>query len=1190
MGEFVHLHVRSEYSLLDGACRIKESVKAAKEMGMEALAITDRGVMFGAVSFYRACVDAGLRPIIGCEISLRAPDEEGEGEPFVLLVMNAVGYRNLSMIVTESALNGKGTVPFSLLCAHEEGLIALSGGTRGGIAARLLAGAREDARAQAEKLKRVFGDRFYLEVCDTGREEERGLNAAVFAMGQALGIKVVATGDVCYLAPEDALTRRVLTCIGQGTVLDAMAHEEAEGDMKSPAEMARRFAMHKEAITETAELAKRCTFDFSFGKTKLPRFDPPEGKDPRTYLAELTEAGLKRRLEAGDIVYKDAQDEEAYRMRIRYEQVVIASMGYAPYFLIVADFVGYAKANRIPTGPGRGSGAGSLVAYLIGITEVDPVKYGLLFESFLNPERVSMPDFDIDFCDRRRDEVIAYVTKRYGQDHVCQILTFGTMAARAAVRDVGRALNLPLAQVDAVAKCIPRELKITLDEALKAKELSALYASDAEVRRLIDIARKVEGMPRHVSTHAAGVVITDRPLTEYLPLIKRRDVLLTQYDMDTVALLGLLKFDFLALRYLTVIDDTVQLVQKDLPSFALKDIPLDDGATYDLISSGKTAGLFQLESPGMRQLLTSFRPRVITDIMTAIALFRPGPMDSIDKYLENRGKEGGVLYPLPELAPILDETCGCIVYQEQVMEIFRAIAGYSYGKADVVRRAISKKKGDVIEKERGNFIAGAMERGVEEQVARDLFEDMTDFANYGFKKSHAAAYAMLSYQTAYLKTHFPAYYYASLLTSVLGNLPKMAEYIAESTRLGIAVLPPDVNESGAGFEVQQGAIRFGLLGIKNVGVNLIARILEERKNGRFERFYDFLRRNTGSEMNKRAMEALIHAGALDGMDVNRAQMLHSYDALIDQFSSRGGLRGQMDLFGTEQVGFAYPALPDLTVREKLRLEKEVCGINCSGHLLDDYTAHLDALAPISLSALRSDVGEGTWNGGDFVVVCGILVSRTDKVTKNGDDMAFAMLEDRAGGVELVIFPKVLPTVEPYLVTDMAIAASGRLDVREDGGCKVLVDRMVPLIPNARFHPETYRSPFAQEKGGARPSVSPAPMYAPPGQRRLPVQGDGSSGASGASMSAARPAGSASAAEAAPRQGGTVYLRVSDMEGAAMKKACNLCEIFEGSTAVIFFDEKKRKYIRAVHLSLYASDFVLRELEGILGEGNVVYKG
>ncbi len=1176
MPSFVHLHLKTEYSLLDGACRITETVKAAKEMGFETLAVTDSRAMFGAVAFFRACTDVGIKPIIGCEIELLSP-ESSKAYPLVLLVMDETGYRSLTQLVTDAALTGKGIVSFSALQARNAGLIALSGGTRGAIAQSLLSDMEQSAQELARNLKTVFGDRFYLEVCDRGLREEGALNERIFALGSQLGIAVAASGDVCYLRPEDALTRRVLRCIGQGTTLDRTKTEEAERDLKSDAELRRRFASHPEAIEQTAAIADRCTFTFTFGKTKLPRFDPPDGKTPAAYLAELTEKGLLARLKAGDIVYDEKNNEETYRMRIRYEQVVITSMGYAPYFLIVSDFVGWAKAHQIPTGPGRGSGAGSLVAYLIGITEVDPVHYGLLFESFLNPQRVSMPDFDIDFCDRRRDEVIRYVTDRYGADHVCQIVTFGTMAARAAVRDVGRVLDLPLSRVDMVAKCIPRELKITLAEALKTKELSSLYAENEDVRRLIDVASRVEGMPRHASTHAAGVVITDKPLTEYLPLTLSGDVVLTQYDMDTVARLGLLKFDFLALRYLTVIDDTACMIRRADPAFDLHSLPLDDEKTYDLVSSGMTAGLFQLESPGMRQLLTAFKPRVITDIMTAIALFRPGPMDSIDKYLENRTKEGGIDYPLPELKPILDETCGCIVYQEQVMEIFCAIAGYTYGKADVVRRAISKKKADVIEKERGNFIGGAVERGVDRKIASDLFEDMTDFANYGFKKSHAAAYALLSYQTAYLKTHYPAAYFASLLTSVSGNQGKTAEYLTECLKRGICVLPPDVNASENAFTVEGGAIRMGLCAIKNVGVNLIARLLQERKKGAFTTFYDALRRLSGSDLNKRAVESLIHAGVFDRLDRNRAEMLADFEPLLDQFSSRGGVSGQMDLFGGEQVGISFPHLPDLPVREKLRMEKEVLGVNCSGHLLDDYAAHVDALAQPSICDLTDAPAEG-----DKVIACGIVTLKQNKTTKNGDAMAFLTLEDRAGSIEVVVFPKLFAEIEPLLHLDSAICVQGKISLRDDPP-KLLADRILPLIPSDRFHPETYRSPFATEPAVTERRREDVPVAPPPPTRVTPPAPLPQPAPPPVSPPVQTPD------PAIVRHGGTVYLRVPDMEGRFFKKAHAICSIFEGTTAVVFYSKETGLYVRAVHLSLDATDFVLRELRSVLGEENVVYK-
>lgn len=1177
MADFVHLHVRSEYSLLSGACRVKQTVLAAKEMGMRALAITDLGVMYGAVAFYEACVAAGIHPIIGCELAVSDPDGSSEGSTLVLLCKNEIGYRNLSALVTEASLKSDGnSVPWFDLSSHCDGLIALSGGIRSSIGRRLLRGDSRGAENTAEAMKRLFGQDFYLEVCDCGRSEEKRLNAQLFDLGERISVPVAASNDVCFLHKEDAITRQLLVCIGEGKTLDGVPEDERARYLRSAEEMAEVFAAHPEALANTVRIADSCRFAFSFGKTKLPRFDPPNGQSPTAYLEKLASEGLARRVRDGDIVYDAAHDEDTYRMRIRYEQVVITSMGYAPYFLIVADFVGWAKQHRIPTGPGRGSGAGSLIAYLIGITEVDPVKYGLLFESFLNPERVSMPDFDIDFCDRRRDEVIAYVTEKYGADHVCQIITFGTLAAKAAIRDVGRVLGMPLSEVDATARLIPRELKITLREARQTPALKEACESSASVKRLVDLAMSVEGMPRNVSTHAAGVVITDRPLAEYLPLTRSGNVTLTQYDMDTVARLGLLKFDFLALRYLTVIDDTVQLIREKLPAFSLRQIPLDDSETYALIGSGRTDGLFQLESAGMRQLLVAFKPRCLTDIMTAIALYRPGPMDSIDRYLANRNSETGISYPIEGLAEILDETCGCIVYQEQVMEIFRAIAGYSYGKADVVRRAISKKKADVIERERGNFLAGAVERGVKREDAQALFDEMTDFANYGFKKSHAAAYAILSYRTAYLKAHYPAYYYASLLTSVLGNLPKMGEYIGECAKMGIRTLPPDINRSRAQFTVCEDGIRFGLLAIKNVGSQLIRTILREREHGSFTSLYDFLRRVSGGDANKRAVESLIRSGALDGLGSNRAELLAGYEPLIDQFS-RGGMQGQIDLFGAEQVGFSLPSLPDFSLREKLKMEKEVCGISCSGHMLDDYRNHVQALSPISAAELQKRIDEESAANGESVLLCGIVTARSDKLTKNGEQMAFVTLEDRTGGAELVIFPKNLTDCQPLLWIDTAVVAFGSLSLRGDSG-KILVAQMLPLIPDTRFHPETYRSPFAV---GQPPSARRQREEMPNRQTERAALTPSPSPNTLHVDSVAEPHGSI--------DGVTVYLKVPHMQGSAFEKAVLMCEIFAGSAHVVFYDEAEKKYVRALHLSLDPTDFVLKEMKAVLGENNVVIK-
>ena len=1091
MSDFVHLHLHSEYSLLDSACRIRDIVRAAKAAGHTAVALTDRDVLYGAVEFYSACEEEGLQPVIGCEISL-LPDAGGKEQPFpfVLLVCDRTGYRNLCRIVSGAFFESRHGAPCvrpELLSENREGLIALSGGEDSYIARCILENDYHEAERYAVCMDELFGrDFFYLELQDHGTPEEKKINAALAEISQKRGIPMAATNGVHYLKKEDAEVHAVLSAIRTGrTVRDGRlpGYETDERYYKSTEEMNALFSGVPQAIENTVRIAGRCRFAFTFGKTFLPRFTPPDGKEPKAYLRELTKEGLERRLQCGDIRYDETCTSDDYKYRIEYELVVIGSMGYAEYFLIVSDFVNYAKSQGIPTGPGRGSGAGSLIAYLIGITEVDPVRYKLLFESFLNPQRISMPDFDIDFCYDRRDEVIRYVTDKYGADHVAQIVTFGTLAARAAIRDVGRALGMAYADVDAVACRIPRESGLTLRQALELEPgLREIYAGNPEVKRLIDTAEQVEGMPRHASTHAAGVVITDLPLTEYLPLSKNGDVTVTQYDMDTVARLGLLKFDFLALRYLTIIDNTAKLVRETDRSFDLKKIPYDDEETFRLISAGQTGGVFQLESAGMRQLLSEFQPRSVGDIMVALALYRPGPMDSVPVYLENRRHPEKIRYCTDKLRDILDETAGCIVYQEQVMQIFRVVAGYSYGKADIVRRAIAKKKAGVIEKEYEGFVTGAKANGVSEEDAGRLFGMMTDFSNYGFKKSHAAAYAILSYQTAYLKTHYPVAYYASLLTSVRDSPPKMTQYIAECAKLEVRVLPPDINRSRMLFAVEGDAVRFGLLALKGVGVSFVRNILSVREAGEFRSFYDFVSRMASVELNRKQIEVLIKAGAFDRLGNNRSQLLAAYEQLLEMFAARGrgSVSGQMDFFGSEHFEFTYPAIPEMPLRSRLQMEKECTDMYLSGQLLDSYSAQIEAMQPDSAASVlaafadpgseagtEESLGEpgGTeYREGLNVVLCGIVGRRVDKSTKSGEAMAFVTLQDRFADMELVVFPKVLLEYQPFLRSGQAISVLGSLSLRSSDSVKVILRAVCPLLPNERFHPETFRNPFAPERG------------------------------------------------------------------------------------------------------------------------------
>ena len=1066
MSSFVHLHLHSEYSLLDGACRIRNIAKRAKECGHEAVALTDHGVMYGAVAFWRACKAEGIKPIIGCEVYV-APrsrfsksTQDAHPNHLVLLCKNEVGYQNLIELVSRGYTEGfysKPRIDKELLREHAEGLIALSGCLAGRIPQLLLAGDFEGACTTAREYAEIFGkDNFYIEIQDHGLPEQRQILPMLADLAKQCSLPLVATNDCHYLRRSDAETQAVLMCIQTNSRLDdarPLGFETDEFYYKDTDEMTMLLGGFEGAIENTVKIAEKCNFSFDFSKNHLPKFPCPDHKTAVSYLRELTESGFVRLMARGGIAY-DKYGINAYRERIEYELSIIEKMGYADYFLIVQDYVNYAKSKSIPVGPGRGSGAGSLVAYCLGITDVDPLRFDLLFERFLNPERVSMPDIDVDFCYNRRDEVIDYVTRRYGRDHVSQIITFGTLAARAAVRDVGRALGLPYADVDAVAKAIPRELGITIAEALKKQPLAALYGSKPEVKKLIDLAMALEGMPRNASIHAAGIVITEKPISSYLPLAAPTGVLVTQYDMDTVAALGLLKFDFLGLRYLTIIDDAVKSVRLENPDFDIKNIPLDDAATYRLISRGATSGIFQLESGGMRQMLSNLSPNCFEDIVAAIALYRPGPMDSIPEFIKNHQDPGSVSYKIPQLEPILRSTYGCIVYQEQVMQIFRDLAGYSFGHADIVRRAMSKKKADVMAAERGSFLEGCAKNGISGVLAGELFDKISDFANYAFNKSHAAAYAMISYQTAYLKEHAPKAYFAALLSSELGNMHKIAAYIAEVGKRGVRVLPPDINASEINFSVCGDHIRFGLLALKNVGRQFLEAVVEERKfGGSYRSFDDFLDRMAPHDLNKRQIEALIKSGAFDTLGVYRSQLLAVYEQMIDQLQSknRTNLTGQIDMFSTDLMAaptVTYPDLPELDLRQLLMAEKEAAGMYFSGHVLDGFSAALSNPRYMPIEALLEANEEGgTLADKQNVTVAGIITALTTKSTKTNGQMSFFTVEDRMGEIECIAFPKIREKCIDQIQLDNVVAIEGQLSLREDENPKLLVSRITELAAN-----------------------------------------------------------------------------------------------------------------------------------------------
>ena len=1262
MANFVHLHLHSEYSLLDGACRIADLPARVKECGHDAVALTDHGVLYGAISFYEACKKAGIKPIIGCEVYV-APGSrfektgmqgrEGAYNHLVLLCESMEGYQNLMTLVSAGfteGFYGRPRVDMELLRKHHTGLIALSACLSGDIPKRLLAGDFEGAKTAALTMSSIFGaGNYYIELQNHNLPEERQILPSLIRLARECDLPLVATNDCHYLRRSDAYMQEVLTCIQMGKTVgedDKAGFATDEFYYKDTGEMEMLFSRYPGAIENTVRIAERCNLEFDFTKTYLPKFPCPDGMTAGEYLSRLTEEGLSRRVREGQIVFDDGKHfEAAYRERIAYELGVIGNMGYDDYFLIVQDYVNFAKSKGIPVGPGRGSGAGSLVAFCIGITEVDSIAFDLLFERFLNPERVSMPDIDVDFCYNRRDEVIAYVADRYGRDHVSQIITFGTLAARAAIRDTGRAMGMAYADVDVVARAVPQELGITIKEALRLPDLKALYEGSEKVKKLVDTAMSLEGMPRNASVHAAGIVITDRPVCDFVPLAVNNGTTVTQYDMDTVAKLGVLKFDFLGLRYLTIMHDAEEQVRESNPDFALDRVPLDDAATYELISRGQTLGVFQLESGGMRQMLTGLKPRAIGDIEAAIALYRPGPMEAIPRYIANRENPALVKYPSPLLEPVLSSTYGVTVYQEQVMSIFRVMAGYTYGHADIVRRAMSKKKASVLEAERADFVAGAEKNGMTHTEAEQLFDDMGSFANYAFNKSHAAAYALISYRTAYLKTHHPGAYFAALLTSVLGNQPKMAEYTAECGKYGIKVLPPDINESQMNFHASKtgrgGYIRYGLLALKNVGEAFLRAILIERRRKPFASFEDFLERLACHDLNKRQVEALIKAGAFDSLPNHRAQLLAVYESMMDTLSAknRANLEGQMDMFSmAEDVvsappAFAYPEIRPYTLREMLMLEKEASGMFFSGQLLDDYSKCVEALKPMAISEIipaeeGSETDTPPLPDRVKVKIAGIINGMTLKTTKREERMAFFTVEDAGGVIECLAFPKTFAQYGEIIKADNAVFVEGNLSVREDEASKILVSVMGLLVDNAHFNgspkpaetpvPKAETSPVreqrsvdvppeadkqaekntaeqrpAEQRSAYNPYATtvPAKPYNPyvtaaPTPVYNPYENRSPSPAPRQAAAAPAPR-TPSAPPATPPQ--KLYLRVPDREGEIYKKALNLAEIFcDGTTAVIFYDMSDGKYY-ASNLKMRATPFVLTRLEGILGKENVVAK-
>lgn len=1083
MTSFVHLHVHTQYSLLDGACRITDLIKKAKDMGMDSLAITDHGVMYGVIEFYKEAMKQGIKPIIGCEVYTAARSRhdkvnelDGSQGHLVLLAKNMTGYKNLIQLVTIGFTEGfyyKPRVDFEILEKYHEGLIALSACLAGDIPKAISNGNYEKAKQLAYKYNGIFGEgNFYLELQDHGIKEQKIVNQQLIKLSRETGIPVVATNDIHYINKEDAEYQDVLLCIQTGKTIDEedrMKFEGSEFYLKSADEMQELFAYIPEALSNTVRIAEQCNVEFEFGKLHLPSYQVPEEYTPFEYLNKLCYEGLLKR-------YGNPPPDEV-KSKLDYELKVINDMGYVDYFLIVWDFIKYARDHEIMVGPGRGSAAGSIVAYCLDITNIDPIKYNLLFERFLNPERISMPDIDIDFCYERRQEVIDYVIEKYGKDRVAQIITFGTMAARAAIRDVGRALNIPYADVDVVAKHIPFELGITIDRALEVNsELRDLYNTDMQVKKLIDTAKALEGLPRHASTHAAGVVISKEPVSTYVPLQKNEDSVTTQFPMVTLEELGLLKMDFLGLRTLTVIRDAVQMVKKSRGlDIDINNISYDDPLVYDLLCQGETEGVFQLESSGMKQFMKELQPRSLEDIIAGISLYRPGPMDQIPRYIRNKNNPGEIQYKHPLLENILNMTYGCIVYQEQVMQIVRELAGYSLGRADLVRRAMAKKKADVMEKEKTNFIygitddqgnvlvPGAVRKGVPENVAKEIFNEMMDFAKYAFNKSHAAAYAVVAYQTAWLKCHYPTEFMAALLTSVLDNSVKVSEYIQECKRLGITLLPPDINQSYDGFTVNGSSIRFGLVAVKNVGRNAIKDVIEERnKNGAFKDFRDFCERMSQGDMNKRLIESLIKCGAFDCFGVYRSQLMAVYEKILDDIaqSKKRNVDGQISMFADSFASLSdnkgkddYPDIKEFDKKVILSMEKEITGLYLSGHPLDEYRDRLEHAIDTTTAdiAALEDSMQGNLNAqvkalsdGDNVTVGGIILHKKTKTTKNNSMMAFITLEDLYGQVEAIVFPKILSKYSQYIHEDNIVVIKGRISIREDEQPKILCQEVIPV--------------------------------------------------------------------------------------------------------------------------------------------------
>ncbi len=1153
---FTHLHVHTVYSLLDGASKIGELIKRAKELGQDSIAITDHGVMYGVIDFFKKAKAEGIKPIIGCEVYVaprgrqdRVNEYDSEYNHLILLCENQTGYRNLIKLNSLAWTEGfyrKPRVDIELLEKYHEGLIALSACLAGEIPKLLSRGDYDGAKERALNYRRIFGDgNYFLELQDHGIDEQKRINPMLIRLSKELNIPLAATNDCHYVRKEDSFVQKVLLCIQTNKTINEdnpMAFPTDEFYVKSENEMRKLFSDVPEAIDNTAKIAQRCNVEIEFGSTKLPMYDVPDGEDHETYFRRLCYDGLYRH-------YGDSPQQEIID-RLEYELKIITKMGYTDYYLIVADYVNYAKSHDIPVGAGRGSGAGSLAAYCIGITEIDPIKYNLLFERFLNPERVSMPDFDVDFCTEHRQEVIDYVIRRYGRDRVAQIISFGTMGAKGAVKDVGRVLGMTYALCDKVSKLIPGSLDMTIEKAVvQSAELKQLYDNDAEVRRLVDLAKKLEGMPRNTMTHAAGVVITDVAVTDYVPIAKNDDIIVTQFTMSELEELGLLKMDFLGLRNLTVLDYAEKMIRVHDKDFSIRNIPDNDPGVIAMYAKGDTEGVFQFESKGMKNVLVQLHPESIEDIIAVISLYRPGPMDSIPRYIQNRHNTDKISYKHPLLKPILDVTYGCIVYQEQVMQIFRSLAGYSLGRADIVRRAMAKKKKAEMDREKkifingltdekGNVIVeGCIRRGISEELALDIFSEMESFASYAFNRAHAAAYSYISYQTAYVKYYYPCEYLAALMTSVLNDSGKVAAYFDECTKQGIDVLPPNVNESMEGFTVSGKSIHFGLKAIKGIGSGLIDNIIRERESGLYSSFYDFCSRVYGRELNKRALENLIKAGALDGLGAARKQMLKALPDFMEQIDSEKkiSMNGQLSLFGGNGSISYEPKLPEtgeFSIREKLEMEKETTGIYISGHPMAEYDIYVRSMNTDRICDILNPEGEYP-DGRKTDILC-MISGVKPKVTKTNSRMAFAGIEDKYGSVEMIVFPKVFDEYGSMLRDGNIVRVIGRISRRDEDKVQIICDKILPIPRNMNE---------------ALPSSRPAEKKTPPG----------------------------------------LYLKVANDSCREYIRAKQVLDIFDGNVPLyIYFTDSRKLWRTPSSMRVDVNEVMLRELRKRIGESNVSF--